>query len=159
MTPPWPVPPPPLRPHRRQLTALTIGLIATAGVAVVGLVIALTRPTPTVQTYSADEKAEAKAGLCEQYKIAVRASQIETAPGGDPALARISMLNGALILETASGNPALDVKYRDAARALAVSFQTQAAMASSESADSTAWHQIVDATNAKDRTMKVLCDD
>ncbi|MFL0181483.1 hypothetical protein [Mycobacterium sp. SMC-15] len=153
MTPHSPVAPP----HRWQFVALTVGLIATAAVAIAGVAIALSRPAHSVVTYSAEEKAEAKTQLCDRYKIAVRASQIETAPGGDPALARISMLNGALMLETASANPALDVKYGDAARALAVSFQTQAAMASGESADSMAWHQIVDDTNAKDRVVKELC--
>ncbi|MCV7087467.1 hypothetical protein [Mycolicibacter hiberniae] len=154
--PPWPAPPPG-RPSGRPIAALTIGLIATAVVAIAGVLISLNRPAPPVATYSTGERAAAKVQFCERYRLAVRASQIDTAPGGEIALARIAMVNGAQILETAVADPSLDASLRDAGQALALSFQTQAALASIETGMSATWQQIVDDTNAKDRAVKALC--
>ncbi|WP_133055599.1 hypothetical protein [Mycolicibacter engbaekii] len=154
--PPWPAPPP-SRPSGRPIAALTIGLIATAVVAIADVLISLNRPAPRVATYSPGERAAAKIQFCDRYRLAVRASQIDTAPGGDIALARIAMVNGAQILETAVANPPLDASLRDAGQALALSFQTQAALASTETGTSVAWQQIVDDTNAKDEVLKALC--
>ncbi|BBZ25014.1 hypothetical protein MHIB_34320 [Mycolicibacter hiberniae] len=67
------------------------------------------------------------------------------------------MVNGAQILETAVADPSLDASLRDAGQALALSFQTQAALASIETGMSATWQQIVDDTNAKDRAVKALC--
>lgn len=154
--PPWPGPPP-SRPSGRPIAALTIGLIATAVVAVAGVLISLNRAAPPVATYSTGERAAAKVQFCERFNLAFRASQIDTAPGGEIALARIAMVNGAQILETAAADPPLDASLRDAGHVLAISLQTQAALASTETATSAAWQQIVDDTNANARAVKALC--
>jgi hypothetical protein len=47
------------------------------------------------------------------------AVRVDTA-GTDKALARIATTNGAIMLEMAAANPALDTNHRDAAHALAM---------------------------------------
>ena len=84
---------------------------------------------------------------------------IETAPDGDVALARISMSNGALILEAAADSPALEDKYRDAARALAHSYEIMAAKGTHGMSTTEQWQAAVDDANAKDRAMNGLCGD
>ncbi|OBJ28510.1 MULTISPECIES: hypothetical protein [Mycolicibacter] len=159
MTPHSPVPPP-LRPHRWQFVALTVGLIATAAVAIAGVVIALSRPTHSVVTYSAEEKAEAKTQLCERYKLAGHAMHIETSdPDGQAALARVALSNGALMLYAASQDPALEANDRDAARALASSYQTTAALGTAGMATRDQYLASVDDMNAKDRVMTALCSE
>ncbi|MEZ0382935.1 MULTISPECIES: hypothetical protein [Mycobacteriaceae] len=153
MTQPWPIPPP-VQPHRR--TAITpaavTGLLALA--ALIVAIVALVRPSPRPD-YTAAEKAAAQAQLCDNYKLASRAAHIETAPDGDTALARISMINGALMLETAARDPALAGEYRDAARALAAAYQNMAATGSL--ADPAKYQVAIDATNAKVGKMEELC--
>lgn len=137
--------------------ALAILVIALAAVA---LIMGLTRSrSGSNPTYSAAQKAEAKAQLCDQYLLAAHAMSIETLPDGDIALARISMTNGALILDTAAAEPALESKYRDAARALARSYQTMAAKGTHGMSTPDQWQAAVDDTNVKDRVMKDLCGD
>jgi hypothetical protein len=84
---------------------------------------------------------------------------VETAPNADLALARVALTNGALILDVAADNPALDTKYREAARSLANSYQTMAAVASTVAADSAEWRKAVDDAVAKDNKMNGLCGD
>jgi len=157
MTQPWPAPPAPVR-SRNWLTA-TLAAVAVV-LAAAALLVALTRSGSTSgPTYTAAQKAEAKTQLCEQYLLAAHAMSIETAPDGDVALARVSMANGALILETAARNPALETKYRDAARDLAHAYQTMAAKGTNGMSTPDQWQATVDDTNAKDRAMKGLCGD
>ncbi|MCV7087466.1 hypothetical protein [Mycolicibacter hiberniae] len=125
-------------------------------VALVVAVAAFARATPR-PTYTAAEKAAAGEKLCNQYKLAGRAAHVETRADGDTALARISMVNGALILETAASDPAIDSKYREAARELADSYRTMAASGSIGGPDE--YQDLINITNAKLSTMKSLCGD
>ncbi|OBH18136.1 hypothetical protein A5710_04335 [Mycolicibacter sinensis] len=155
MTQPWPAPPAPIR-SRNWLTA-TLAAVAVV-LAAVALIVALTRSgSGSSATYTAAEKAEAKRDLCEKYKLAARAMHIETSTPDNTALARIAMSNGALILETAAANPALDAKQRDAARALAATYQTTAAIGTTGMATREQYNESVDDMNVKDRVMQGLC--
>jgi hypothetical protein len=155
MTQPWPAPPAPVR-SRNWLTA-TLAALAVV-LASAALIVALTRSgSGSSPTYTASQKAEAKTQLCERYKLAGHALNIETQPGNDVVLARISMINGGLILETAAADPALDPKYREAARALAQTYQTTAAIGTTGMSTPNQWQAAVDDTNAKDRVMQDLC--
>ncbi|MEB3020135.1 hypothetical protein [[Mycobacterium] crassicus] len=124
--------------------------------ALVVAIVALTR-TAAKPTYSAAQSAEAQAQLCDRYKLAAQVVHLETTgPDGSAALARIANTNGALILETAASNPALNVKFRDAAQALAHSYQTVTAMGTMGQADPQFWAAIND-SNAKNDVMRSLC--
>lgn len=122
--------------------------------ALIVAVLALVRPSPG-PTYTAVEKAAAHEQLCDKYELASRAAYIKTAPDGDTALARISMINGALMLETAAADPALAAKDRDATRALAAAYQNMAATGSL--ADAAKYQTATETTNAKVGTMEELC--
>lgn len=156
MTQPWPAPPAPVR-SRNWLT-VTLAAVAVV-LAAAALIVALTRsgsePSPT---YTAAQKAEAKAKLCERYKIAAQAMHIETSTD-DIALARVALSNGALMLDRAAADPALDANYRAAARALADSYQTQAAMGTTGMATRAQYLATVDDTNTKTGAMEGLCGD
>lgn len=157
MTQPWPAPVP-LRARVWPVAALAILAVFFAAAA---LTVTLGRSGPSSSpTYTAAQRSAAKAQLCEQYKLAAHAMHIETTgPDSDIALARISMVNGALILETAASNPAIDSKYRDAAHALAISYQTMAAMGTKNMSTPEQWQSTVDNTNAKTEVMEGLCGD
>ncbi len=98
--------------------------------AVAALIVALTHstraasatPRPRVRTYTAAETAAAQRQLCDTYKLAARAVQVDT-NGSDKALARIALTNAAVMLDNAAADPALDAKHRDAARALATAYR------------------------------------
>ncbi|CAJ1504337.1 hypothetical protein MU0083_003411 [[Mycobacterium] kokjensenii] len=138
------------------LSSLALVLAAAA------LIVALSRSgagAGDAPSYTAAQKAEAKAQLCDRYRLAGHALNIETQPGNDVVLARISMINGALILETAAADPALEEKYRDAARALAKTYQTTAAIGTMGMSTDEQWDAAVGDTNAKDRVMQGLCGD
>lgn len=155
-TQPWPAPPPHVR--ARTWPAAALGILTTL-LAASALIVALARSGPSSShTYTAAQKAEAKTELCERYKLSGQAMHIETS-SDDIALARLALSNGALMLERAAANPALDGKYRDAARALADSYQTQAAMGTTGMATREQYLATVDDTNAKDRAMQGLCGD
>ncbi|RRR45770.1 hypothetical protein EHH44_09090 [Mycolicibacter terrae] len=153
MTQPWPVPPP-VQPHRRTAIALPVLAGLTAVAALIVAILALVRPSPG-PAYTAAEKTAARKQLCVKYKLASRAAHIETAPDGDTARARISMINGALMLETAAADPALAPKDRDAAPALAAAYQNMAATGSL--ADAAKYQAAIETTNAKVGTMEELC--
>ncbi|WP_235663910.1 hypothetical protein [Mycolicibacter terrae] len=122
--------------------------------ALIVAILALVRPSPG-PAYTAAEKTAARKQLCVKYKLASRAAHIETAPDGDTARARISMINGALMLETAAADPALAPKDRDAAPALAAAYQNMAATGSL--ADAAKYQAAIETTNAKVGTMEELC--
>lgn len=83
---------------------------------------------------------------------------IETsAPEGEVALARVALSNGASMLDAASADPALDSAHRDAARALARSYRTTAALGTAGMATREQYLASVDDMNAKDRVMLDLC--
>lgn len=129
-----------------------------AAAALVVAIVALSRVAAT-PTYSKAQRAEAQSRLCDRYKLAAQAVHLETTgPNGDVALARIANINGALILETAAANPALDVKLREAAQALATSYQTVTAMGTMGKSDPQ-FLAAIDDSNAKYQVMRNLCGD
>ncbi len=111
----------------RTWPAVALAAIALV-VAVAALIVALTKSThaaspatTTPPTYTAAETAAAQRQLCDTYKLAARAVQVDT-NGNDTALARIALTNAAVMLDNAAANPALDAEHRDAARALATAY-------------------------------------
>lgn len=146
--------------------AAVAALLGTA--ALVVALIALTRPTTnspitapgttSPPTYTAAETAAAHQKLCEVYKLAARSVQIDT-HSGNQALAGVSTVNGALMLEQAvNAAPALAAADRAAALTLAEAFTNANAMGSFGTRDDPAWQAVVDDVNAKDARMKAVCD-
>ncbi|BBY33756.1 hypothetical protein MMIN_18170 [Mycolicibacter minnesotensis] len=123
-------------------------------------IISLTRSADaSTPHYTASQQADAKKRLCDSYKLAAHAEHIETNTPNNVALGRLSATNGALILETAAADPALDPKYRDAARALALTYQTLVAVATGKDGGDPELEAMVTDANAKDRVMTELCGD
>ncbi|MGZ4513310.1 MAG: hypothetical protein ACXVX5_01000 [Mycobacterium sp.] len=142
--------------------AIALSAIATVA-AVAALVVALTKPTasvpamaPGAPTYTAAEAAVAQRELCETYKLAARAIAVDTA-GTDRALARIADTNGAVMLEMAAANPALDSQHRDAARALAAAYAAVTAKGNSVVANDAEYRAALADVIAKDAVMKRVC--
>ncbi len=149
-------------PRPRSWPAIVVAAIA-AVVAVGALIVALinsTSPAPsaatTTPTYTAAETAAAQRQLCDMYKLAAQAVQIDTA-GSDKALARIATTNGAVMLEMAAANPALDASDRDAARALAKTYMTLTAKGSYGVATDAEYQAALDDLIGKDAAMKKVC--
>ncbi|MFL0278217.1 hypothetical protein [Mycobacterium sp. SMC-19] len=155
--PPWPTPPP--APSSRRSTAVFAALAALLSVAaLIVAIISLTRSADASSPhYTAAQQADAKKRLCDSYKLAAHAEHIETNTPNNVALGRLSATNGALILETAAADPALDPKYRDAARALALTYQTLVAVATGKDGGDPELEAVVTDANAKDRVMTELC--
>lgn len=158
--PPFPTQPPP---RQRAWPAVVLAAVATA-VAIAALFVALTRPTTTkptttttVPTYSTAQIAAAQQQLCDTYKTQARTVRADTS-GNDEALARIAATNGAVMLYNAAADPALDAKYRDAARALATAYGNVSAMGSKGVATDSEWRAVLDEANAKDASMKQICN-
>lgn len=136
-----------------------LALLAVA-LATAALIVSIIRSEAGSSTdYTSAQRTAAKTQLCDRYKVAARAVSIETAPNGDIAFARISMINAALVLDSAATDPALDSKYRDAARALAVTYQTTAAIGTKGMATTEGFREAVDDSNAKELVLKDLCGD
>lgn len=155
--PPWPAPPAD-RKHSRSSAVFGVVAVFLAAAALVVAMVALTR-TDATPTYSEAQRSEAQARLCDRYKLAAQAVHLETTgPDGDVALARIANTNGALILATAASDPALEVKFRDAAQALATSYQTVTAMGTMGKSDPQ-FVAAIDDSNAKYQVMRDLCGD
>ncbi|MGA9675915.1 MAG: hypothetical protein WBR28_11915 [Mycobacterium sp.] len=152
----------PAQPASRSQTWPAIALAAIALVlALAALIMAITnstRTTPppqtTAPTYAAAETATAQRQLCDTYKLAARAVQVET-NGSDKALARVALTNAAAMLDSAAADPALDVMHRDAARTLANAFRTTTALASGGT--DAQWQASLDDANSKDAVMKKVC--
>ncbi|ORB93563.1 hypothetical protein B4U45_02155 [Mycobacterium persicum] len=162
-TPPFPTYPP-ARPRTWPAVALSV-VAALLGAA--ALIVALTRPTTggttagpatSAPTYTAAEVAAAHQKVCDVYKLAARAVQIQT-NRDDPALANISTVNGAVMLQQAvSAAPALARGDRIAALALADAYSNSTAVASfARGRDDPAWRTASDDVIAKDAQMKALC--
>ncbi len=155
MPPSWPTPQ--QRPPRWPLVVLTVGMFTSTALSAGALAVALTRraaPEPT--HYTAAQQSEAAVRLCERYRLASTAVNIET-NGPDVALARISATNGAVILEMAAADPALDAKYRDAALALAHTYEDLTAVGTKKPPDDPDGQKTIDDSNAKYRVMRSLC--
>ncbi|ORB32099.1 hypothetical protein BST40_28095 [Mycobacterium persicum] len=150
----------------RVWQALGLAIAILLGAA--ALIVALTGPTtsnPTASpktsappTYTAADIAAAHQKLCEVYKLAARAVQVET-NGASPALAGVAAVNGALMLETTINTaPALASGDRAAALALAEAYSNTTATSSIASGrDDPTWRAALDDVNAKDARMKALC--
>ena len=145
------------------LGAMVLALIATV-VAVVALAFATSRssgsssvPTSTAPTYSAAEVSAAHQKLCDAYKLAARAVQIET-NGTNQAFAGIATVNGAVMLENAvNTNRGLAPNERAAALALAEAYSNVAATSSLAAGQDPAWQSALTDANAKDGAMKKVC--
>jgi hypothetical protein len=157
----WTAPHPTVRASRSR-PWLAIAVAVTAVVAVAALVVALMRPmaarpsTPTAPTYTPAETAAAQQHLCDTYKLAARAVQVDT-NGNDKAFARIALTNAAVMLGNAAADPALDSEHRSAARALATAYLTDTAKSSEGAATEAEFRAAVDDVNAKDALMKRVC--
>ena len=149
-------------PHSRTWPALALAAIATV-VAVAALIVALTNskragppPTATAPTHTPAETSAAQRQLCDTYKLAARVVQIDT-NGNNPALARIADTNGAVMLDMAAANPALDATYRDPARALATAYVMATAKGNADVATDAEFRAAIDDVVAKDAVMKKVC--
>lgn len=153
---PWPAPPT-VQPRQRSAVAFA-ALGALLGIASMILaIVALTR-APASPTYSDAQRTAAKTDLCGQFKPAMDAVHIET-NGPDAGFGRITLVNGAPILESAASNPALESTYRDAANAVVQSYESLVVESSSGRAGDSRFDSAVDAVNAKERVLKELCGD
>ncbi|WP_142282203.1 hypothetical protein [Mycobacterium sp. IEC1808] len=142
-----------------------MGLIAVAAL-VVGI-IALTRPTtssagkaPTAATpsptFTPDQVASAKKELCSAYQLAAHSVNVDT-HASDAAIARVSLVNGAGLLDAAAANPALSASDRDAARALASAYRTSNAVSSGTDPASPQYQRTIDEVNRLDDVMAAIC--
>ena len=138
---------------------LTAGTLTSTALSAAALTVALTRPTaPAGRTYTATEQSQAAARLCERYRLASNAVNIET-NGSDVALARISATNGAVMLEMAAADPALDGRFRDAALALAHTYTDLTALSTGHGPDNPEFKAVVSDTDTKTDALRSLCDE
>ena len=149
-------------PRSRTWPAVALAAIAFV-VAVAALIVALTNstrtaapPQTTVPTYTAAETAAAQRQLCDTYKLVAQAAQIDTA-GTDKALARIALTNGALMLDDAATNPALDANHRDAARALAMAYETLTAKGTQGVVNDALYQAALDDATPRTPRLKKVC--
>lgn len=165
--PPAPTNPASSAPRSRIWPAIALGAIVLAVVATVVAVVALnaattrspassTTATATTPTHTPAEVSAAQRQLCDTYQLAAKAVQVDT-NGTDKALARIATTNSAVMLENAAASPALDNKYRDAARTLAAAYLNATAMSTTDVANDAQWQAAIDDVIAKDGVMKKLC--
>lgn len=164
----WTPPAVPNRPPSNGLAAVAlavIGLIAVAAL-VVGI-IDLTRPNSTgagtaptsgapTPAFSPDQIAAARKELCSAYQLAARSVNADT-HATDTALARISLANGAGMLDAAAANPALNANDRDAARALASAYRTSNAVSSDTDVASPLYQMTLDDAKRADAAMAAIC--
>lgn len=154
-TPPWPAPP--ARPRTWPAYAISAIAIVLAVVALFTRPAApVAPPAPSAPTHSAADTSAAQQHLCDSYQLAARAARTDTA-GTDQALARTSLTNGALMLETAAADPALDGSHRDAARALSAAYQRMVAVGAKGVTTDAEYQAAVDDGLAKDAAMKAVC--
>ncbi|WP_244184816.1 hypothetical protein [Mycobacterium scrofulaceum] len=109
----------------------------------------------TAPTYTAADITAAHQKLCDAYRLAAHAVQIET-NGTSPERAGIAEVNSAMILESAvNASPALGSSDRGAAVALARAYNNLAAVASLN--DNLLWQPALNDANAKDTAMRKVC--
>ncbi|MDC8996373.1 hypothetical protein PR371_20620 [Mycobacterium marinum] len=160
---PNPPPQPAPRPRTWPLIALAITAITGVFLGATALIrpdnngSAATSPTTGTPSYTAAETAAAHQKLCDTYKLAARAVQIDT-NGTNPALAAAALANGAVMLVLAANTaPALVPDNRAAALSLAHAYSDTNAMGSFLSTDDPALRAAVDDVNSKDAQMKTIC--
>lgn len=150
------------QPSSRSRPWLAIAIALTTALAIAALIVAVTRPASgpstatATPTPTASETAAAQRQLCDTYKLAARAVEVDTG-GNDRALARIATTNGAVMLDNAVASPALDAKHRDAARALAGAYANLTAMSNNAVATDAQYQAALDDITAKDAVMKSVC--
>lgn len=148
--------PPSRVPLHRQSSPILLALVAVlAAAALVVAIIALIRTASSTSVYTATQRTAAKTHLCERYSLAADAEHIET-NGSDAALARISLVNAANMLQSAAADPALDTAYSAAAVSLAQSYQTMAA-ASSMGSDDPQYKAALQSVISQESALKTLC--
>jgi hypothetical protein len=154
MSQPWQVPPP----VRARTWPVAILAVLAVALATASLVVALTRSGPgSTPAYTPPQRAAAKTKLCEQYQLADDAASVET-NGSDVALARVSAINAAAILEVAAADPALSDEYRSAALALATAYRSTTAEGS-RGVDDPRFKRSLDDLVAKNQALRDLCGD
>lgn len=163
----WPPPFPMQQPPRpRAWSAIALAAIAVL-LGAAALVVALTRSTSsqsavssttsTPPSYTADQTAAAHQKLCDVYKLAAHAIQIET-NGTSSERANIATVNGAVMLEQAlNSTPAIPPKDRAAALTLAEAYSNAAAISSTAGGDDPTWRATIDDVISKDAPMRQLC--
>lgn len=164
----WTPPPAPGRP--RPNGGIVVGLALVGLIAVAALVvgiIALSRPTtssagkaPTAATpsptFTPDQVASAKKELCSTYQVAARSVDADTR-SSDRALARISLVNAAGMIDAAAENPALNANDRDAARTLASAYWVTNAVSSVTDAASPLYQTTLDDAKRAADAMAAIC--
>ncbi|HET7073369.1 MAG TPA: hypothetical protein VFI55_04710 [Mycobacterium sp.] len=164
----WTPPAEPSRPTangRIVLALVVIGLIAVAAL-VVGIVdlarpnssgasAASTSVTPS-PTFTPEQIATAKKDLCSAYQLASHSVNVDTHTS-DTALARISLVNGAGLLDAAAANPALRANDRNAAQALASAYRTSNAVSSDTDAASPLYQTTLDDITRTNAAMAAIC--
>lgn len=161
--PVFPVQQPP-RPWAWLATVLAAVAILLGAAA---LVVALTRPTgsassvsstvSTTPSHPAAQTAAARKKLCDAYKLAANAVQIET-NGTSPERANIATVNGAVILEEAvNSTPAIEPSDRAAALTLAEAYSHAVAVSSTAGGDDPMWLAAINDVITKDAPMRQLC--
>ncbi|OMB97898.1 hypothetical protein [Mycobacterium colombiense] len=154
-------------PRPRTWPAIALAAIAVV-LGVAALVVALTRPTSdqsaassttsATPSYTADQIAAARKQLCDSYKLAAHAVQVDT-NGDNPAFAGIATVNAAVMLQQAvNAASTISPGDRDAALALAAAYSKAQATASLvQTRDDPAWRSVSDEVNTKDAAMKKIC--
>ena len=159
----------PPQPIRRPRTWPAIAVAAVAVLLGAGaLIVTLTRPTSgssavspattAAPAYTAEQTAAAHQKLCDAYKLAGRAVQIET-NGKSSERAGIATVNGAVMLEEAvNANPAISPGDRAVALALAEAYSNVAAVSTlATGSDDPAWQSALSDANVKDAAMQKVC--
>lgn len=139
-----------------SVLALVLGIVdfvrvRAATVAIPGL--ANSTNAPTVRP---EQPASAKKELCSAYEVAARSVTADT-NSGDRALARISLVNAAGMLDAAAANPALSVDYREAARTLASAYRTSNAVSSVTDGKSPLYQSTLDDAARAAKAMAAIC--
>ncbi|APD84455.1 hypothetical protein AN480_29760 [Mycobacterium intracellulare subsp. chimaera] len=153
------------RPPRAWLATALAAVAVLLGAA--ALVVALTRPvtsassvsstTSTTLSHPADQTGAARKKLCDAYKLAAKAVQIET-NGTSPERANIATVNGAVILEEAvNSTPAIALSDRAAALTLAEAYSNAVAISSTAGGDDPKWLAAINDVISKDAPMRQLC--
>ncbi|MEB3051054.1 hypothetical protein KV112_15115 [Mycolicibacter sp. MYC123] len=154
--PPWTAPPTIQQPRRSLVVALAALSTLLAITSLVLAIVALNR-AETRSPYSAAQRAAARSDLCERFKPAMDAVHAET-NGPDPGLGRTSLVNGALILDGLATNPALDSRYREAAKSVVLAYENLVVY-STGGTGNPKFNSYVDAVNAAEIALKDLCRD
>ena len=151
-THPWVSPHSPIAPKR---TAILLNALATV-FAAAALTLTLTHAEEKTPTYTAAKKAQAKKEFCDEFELAMSSVRVETNAPNNIALARISLLNGALIIDNGSKSPGLDAEIREAAHAVALAFLQQNVLGTLGKEDPR-FQASIDNSNDKVDALQQLC--